>query len=167
MAQATEENNPVTSQVTDKKTESVVALAGHPIHAMMVAFPIAMALAALGSDIFYWWTADPFWARASLWACGVAFWAGIAAGIAGTAELLLVPGIRNRAASWTHAVAAMMLLSILGMNWGLRLDGDETVILPLGLALSGLSVVFVGIAGWHGGKLVFDHGIGLMIANDG
>jgi uncharacterized membrane protein len=166
MVEATGENNPVTSKVAEKGTESLVALAGHPIHAMMVAFPIALTLATLGSDVFYWWTADPFWARAALWACGAAFWLGIAAGIAGTAELLLVPGIRNRAASWTHAIAAMMLLSILGLNWGLRLNADETVILPLGLALSCLSTLFVGIAGWHGGKLVFDHGIGIMISTD-
>jgi uncharacterized membrane protein len=167
MANPVEENNPVTSRVAEKATESIVAVAGHPIHAMMVAFPIALTLTTLGSDLFFWWTGDVFWDRASLWACGAAFWLGIAAGIAGTAELLLVPGIRNRAASWTHAVAAMMLLSILGMNWGLRLHADETAILPLGLALSGLGAVFVGLAGWHGGKLVFHHGIGLMISSDG
>ncbi|QQP87772.1 DUF2231 domain-containing protein [Skermanella sp. TT6] len=167
MANPVEENNPVLSQVAEKGTQSLVAVAGHPIHAMMVAFPIALTMATLGSDVFFWWSGDPFWARASLWACGAAFWLGVAAGLAGTAELLFVPGIRNRAASWTHAVAAMMLLSILGMNWGLRLYADESVILPLGIALSGLSAVFVGIAGWHGGKLVFDHGIGLMISSNG
>ena len=100
-----------------------------------------------------------------MWASGFAFWLGIAASIAGTAELLLVPGIRKRAASWNHAVAAVTMLSIAGMNWGVRLGDAEAVVLPLGLGLSALASVFVGITGWHGGKLVFDHGVGIMVSS--
>ena len=88
----------------------------------------------------------------------------MAASLAGTAELLLVEGIRERAASWTHAIAGVTLVSIAGANWGLRLVDHENV-LPVGLAVSALGTIFVGLAGWHGGKLVFDHGIGLMISN--
>jgi uncharacterized membrane protein len=100
--------------------------------------------------------------RASIWSAGFAFWFGIAAGIAGTAELVLVPGIRGRVGSWTHAIAAMALLAIAGTNWGVRLT-DPDAVLPLGLALSVLAGIFTGLAGWHGGKLVFDHGIGIMV----
>jgi uncharacterized membrane protein len=154
----------ISEEIAEHSTTSVVALAGHPIHAMLVAFPIALVMSTLGSDIFYWWTADPFWARAGLWASGFAFWFGVAASLAGTAELLLVEGIRERAASWTHAIAGVTLVSIAGANWGLRLVDHENV-LPVGLAVSVLGAIFVGLAGWHGGKLVFDHGIGLMISN--
>jgi len=66
-------------------------------------------------------------------------------------------------ASWTHAVAAMMLISVAGLNWGIRL-ADPNVVLPHGLMLSVLASIFTGLAGWHGGKLVFDHGIGLIIS---
>ena len=132
----------------------------------MVTFPIALVISTLGCDVFYWYTADSFWTRAALWASGFAFWLGIGASIAGTAELLLVPGIRGRAASWNHAIAAVTMLSIAGLNWGVRYGGDaETVVLPLGLGLSALASLFVGIAGWHGGKLVFDHGIGIMVSS--
>ena len=34
----------------------------------------------------------------------------------------------------------------------------------LGLLLSVLASVMVGFAGWHGGKLVFDHGIGILVS---
>jgi uncharacterized membrane protein len=146
-------------------TGSVVAVAGHPIHAMMVTFPIALVISTLGCDVFYWWGADPFWPRAALWASGFAFWLGIAASLAGTAELLLVKGIRKRAASWIHAIAAVTLISIAGANWGWRLIDHEAV-LPVGLMLSVLGTIFVGLAGWHGGKLVFDHGVGLMVSTN-
>lgn len=159
----TQGHNPVIEKVADKPVESAVAVAGHPLHAMSVHFPIAFVIATLGCDVFYWWTADLFWLRAGVWAAGFAFAAGVAAGSIGTAELLMVPGIRARVASWTHAVAAMMLISVAGLNWGIRL-ADPNVVLPHGLMLSVLASIFTGLAGWHGGKLVFDHGIGLIIS---
>lgn len=152
------------ADVARHDTSTMVAVAGHPIHAMLVSYPIALTAATLAADVFWWWNGDPFWPRAALWASGVAFWLGLLAAVAGTAELLLVRGIRSRVASWSHAVAAVMLLAIIGANWGLRLAGGPEVVLPLGLGLSLLSFGFVGLAGWHGGKLVFDHGIGTRAA---
>ncbi len=155
---------PVVEHIISHKTESYVALFGHPLHAQTVHFPIALSFAVLGADVFYWYSADPFWLRAGLWAAGFAFVAGVAAGVFGTMELLLVRGIRLRVASWTHAIAAVTLIAILGTNWGVRFtDLDNT--LPHGLMLSILGAVFTGVAGWHGGKLVYDHGIGVMIGS--
>ncbi|MBC9205423.1 DUF2231 domain-containing protein [Roseomonas aerophila] len=152
--------DPIASHPHFHRTESRIAVAGHPIHAMLVAFPIALAMSTLGADALYWWTGDPFWARAALWASGGAFLMGVAAGISGTVELLMVRGIRIRAASWTHFVLAVMLLSILGANWGFRLTGYEQAVLPWGILLSCFAAVFTGMTGWHGGKLVFDYHLG-------
>lgn len=153
-------HDPIAAQSHFHRTESRIAVAGHPIHAMLVTFPIALTMCTLGADGFYWWTGDAFWARASLWASGMAFLFGVVAGLAGTVELLLVPGIRARSASWTHFVLAVMLLSILGANWGYRLGGYEQAVLPWGALLSLLAAGFTGITGWHGGKLVFDYHLG-------
>lgn len=155
--------NPVMEEIAQHSTESAVAVVGHPLHAMMVHFPIALVVATLGTDVFYWYSGDPFWLRTGLWSAGFAFWTGVAASLVGTAELLLVRGIRVRVASWTHAVAAMTLLAVAGTNWGLRLD-DPGAVLPHGLALSLLAAVLAGLAGWHGGKLVFDHGVGIIVS---
>lgn len=141
-------------------TDSKVAIAGHPIHAMLVSFPIAMTMSTLGADGFYWWTGDAFWARAGLWAIGMAFLLGVLAGAAGTVELLMVEGIRKRSASWTHFIIAMTLLAILGANWGLRLNGYVEAVLPHGILLSLLGATLTGFTGWHGGKLVFHHRMG-------
>jgi len=155
--------SPVMLELLRLDTGSAVALVGHPIHVMMVHFPIAFVIATLGVDIFYWWSGDVFWVRVGLWSAGMAFWSGVAASIVGTGELLLVRGIRLLEASWSHAVAAMTLVAIAGANWGLRLYYPESI-LPHGLALSGLASVMAGFAGWHGGKLVFDHGIGILVS---
>ena len=155
--------SPVVLEMLRLDMGSVVALVGHPIHVMMVHFPIAFVIATLGIDILYWWSGDPFWVRVGLWSAGFAFWSGVAASIVGIAEILLVPGIRVLEASWSHAVAAMTLVAIAGANWGERLFNPE-LILPHGLALSALASVMTGFAGWHGGKLVFDHGVGVLVS---
>ncbi len=152
--------DPISSNPSFDDSESKIAVAGHPIHAMLVAFPIGLTACALGADLFYWWTGDIFWARAALWSAGMAFLMGLLAGLSGTIELLAVPGIRARAASWTHFIIAMTLLAVLGANWGYRLYGYEQALLPYGLLLSMLSAAMVAFTGWHGGKLVFDYQLG-------
>ncbi len=152
--------DPISAAPQFHRSESKIAIAGHPIHAMLVAFPIAMSVCTLGADAFYLWTGDAFWARGALWAIGLAFFMGLLAGLSGTVELLLVPGIRARAASWTHFVIAVMLLALLGANWGYRLGGYEQAVLPVGIMMSTLCVAFTGFTGWHGGKLVFDYQLG-------
>jgi uncharacterized membrane protein len=110
----TPSRSPVVLELQRLDVGSVVALVGHPIHVMMVHFPIAFVIATLGVDIFYWWSGDAFWVRVGLWSAGIAFWTGVAASIVGIAELLLVPGIRALEAGWSHAVAAMTLVAIAG-----------------------------------------------------
>src|SRR6202040_4225403 len=155
--------SPVLLELLRLDVGSAVALVGHPIHVMMVHFPIAFVIATLGVDVFYWWSGDAFWVRVGLWSTGMAFWSGVAASVVGTGELLLVRGIRLLEASWSHAVAAMTLVAIVGANWGLRLI-DPGEILTHGLALSALASVITGFAGWHGCKLVFDYGVGVLVS---
>jgi hypothetical protein len=114
--------NPAIRAVADKDIGSAIAVAGHPVHAMLVHFPIALVICTLGIDGLYWVTGDPFWLRVGPVVGGFAFAFGLLASVAGTAELLAVPGIRVRVASWNHAIAAMTLLAVAGANWGLRLN---------------------------------------------
>ena len=152
--------DPIAEQPGFDDTESRIAILGHPLHAMSVAFPVALTFCTFGADALYWWTGDAFWARAAMWAVGAGFLFGMVAGFSGTAELLLVSGIRARAAAWTHFIIAVTLLSLLGANWGYRLYGYETAVLPYGILLSAVCVAVVGFTGWHGGKLVFDYRLG-------
>ena len=152
--------DPITDDPSFQQTQSRVAVWGHPLHAMSVAFPVALTFCAFGADLFYWWSGEERWAWAALWASGTAFLFGLLAGATGTTELLMVPGIRIRAAAWTHFVIAVMLLAILGLNWGWRMTGFQDAVLPWGILMSGFAVIVVSATGWHGGKLVFDYQLG-------
>ena len=144
------------------ETETRVAIAGHPVHAMLVAFPIALCFFTLGADLMYWLTGDVFWPRVATWSAGIAFGMALLAGITGTIELLWVPGIRVRSTSWSHFLLAVMLISILGANWGWRWSDAQAAVLPVGLLTSMLAAFMTGLTGWHGGKLVFDYGFGVQ-----
>ena len=89
--------SPVVLELEQLDKGSAVALVGHPLHVLMVHFPIAFVISTLGVDVFYWWSGDAFWARVGLWSAGMAFWTGLVASIVGTAELLLVPGMIDAA----------------------------------------------------------------------
>lgn len=138
---------------------TLVAFARHPLHPMLVTFPIAFLLGVLGTDLAFWYTGDAFWARVSLWLVGAGAVMGILAGIAGTIELLWVKEIRRRPASWNHFVLAVALLATAVINWIMRLADPVGSILPTGLYLSALGAILVASAGWMGGKLVFEHQI--------
>jgi len=142
-------------------TPTQVAVARHPLHPMLVTFPIAFFMGALATDLAHWQLGDPFWARASTWLLGAGTLMGVLAGAAGTAELLSVSGIRRRAASWSHFVVAVMLLAVEFINWLARIRAPMHTVDAGALYLSGLGAALVVAAGWFGGKLVFEHQVGI------
>lgn len=143
-----------------KSTRSFIAVAGHPLHPMLVAFPIAYVVGTFATDAAYWWTGDPFWARMSVWVIGVGFVMGSLAAIAGMLDFMIVKEIRRHVTSWSHFLAAIMLLALTAANWWLRVPDPELGVLPWGIFLSGVSMVSLTFAGWLGGRLVFEHNIG-------
>ncbi len=146
-------------------TESRIAIADHPIHGMVVNFPITLLMVLVVSDLGWIITGDPFWARLSLWLAGGGAVMGLFAGLIGTLELLLIPGVRRRGTSWNHFIAATTLISVAFTNWFLRLAGPEEMIVPWGVSLSLLGALLVTVAGWLGASLVFDHKIGIVDAD--
>ena len=144
-----------------KHPESSVAVAGHPIQPRLVNFPITFLNTALVTDLVYLWTRNPFWAEVTFWAVFAGVATGLIAALAGTLDFVLTPAIRRFMGSWSHFIAGIMAISIGGANLAWRWDDPVEVVVPWGLTLSILNVVVVGLAGWLGGKLVFDHNIGV------
>lgn len=150
------------TEYRDAGITSSVAIAGHPIHPAIVLFPIAFLVGAAGTDIGYWLTRDPFWARASVWLIGVGFAAGILAAITGFLEFFKVKRVRERSAGWLHmgGNVAVMVLSLI--NLVLRQGNPAEPIVYTGLAISVVVATLLGITGWYGGELSFRHKIGVI-----
>lgn len=146
----------------DAGITSTLSVAGHPIHPIIVIFPVAFLVGAAGTDIGYWLTSDPFWARASLWLIGVGFAAGILAAITGFLDFFKVKRVRDRSAGWLHmgGNVAVMVLSLI--NLVLRQGNPAEPIVFTGLAISVVVATLLGITGWFGGELSFRHKIGVI-----
>ncbi|MDX9875566.1 MAG: DUF2231 domain-containing protein [Spongiibacteraceae bacterium] len=142
---------------------SRVTLFGHPLHPMLVHFPVAALVGLGGSDLAYIWTGDPFWARAGLWLAGVGAAGGWAASSLGVADLILVRRIRRLITGWCHAILAVMMLSLASMNWLLRFDDAERHVLPWGFSLTLFTALLIALTAALGGRLVYEHAVGVDI----
>lgn len=139
---------------------STVTIHRHPLHPMMVVFPIAFLFAALPADVVFLLTADPFWARASFWLLAGGVAAGLAAGAVGTVDLLSMREARTTVSAWSHMASALMLLALAGYNLRIRWNEPVEAVLPWGLVLSAAGALMVVVAAWQGGTLTFRHGFG-------
>lgn len=146
----------------EQTIRSRAALGGHPLHPMMIHFPVAALFGLVASDLGYLLSGDPFWARASLWLAGVGAFGGWLASIAGLVDLFSVRRIRRLVTGWCHAILAVMMLSLASLNWLQRYLAAEQI-LPWGLYLSLLTALLIGLAGWLGGRLVYEHAVGVDV----
>jgi uncharacterized membrane protein len=141
---------------------SRAAIAGHPLHPMMIHFPVAALIALVAADAAYVYGGDPFWARAGVWLSGVGALGGWAASLAGLVDLLTVTRIRRLITAWGHALIAVMMLSLATLNWLLRLGEDPgALVRPWGLGMSLLTAGFIALAAYLGGRLVYEHAVGV------
>ena len=120
----------------------------HPLHGLLLAFPVALFPSALLADITYLNSAEVQWTNFAAWLNAGALFVG------GFALLWsLVDAIRLRRAS--VARRELLLFVLLAAMWGVGLinafqhsrDGWSSVG-PTGLILSIISAVLALVAGW-------------------
>ena len=140
---------------------SKMSIRGHPLHPVLIHFPVAALVGLVATDLAFLFTSDDFWARASLWLAGVGALGGWVSGLAGLVDLVTVSRIRRLVAAWSHAILAVMLLSLATLNWLLRVEAGITQVLPWGLYLSLLTAVLISITGVLGGQLVYEYAVGV------
>lgn len=143
-------------------TTSAIAIFGHPIHPVLVTFPIAFLSGVAGTDLGYWLTQDFFWAKASLWLLGAGVLAGVAAGLTGMVDFVKIPRVRKRWAGWAHMALNIGALGLSMVNVGLRLGNPAGAIVPMGLIVSCTLAVLLMLSGWFGGELTFRHKVGIV-----
>ncbi len=141
---------------------SSVAIFGHPIHPIIVIFPIGFLSLVAGTDLGYWLTRGEFWAWASAWLLGLGLLSGIAAAIVGMFDFVRIPRARNRRAGWAHMLLNIAVLVLTIGNFFLRVLSPEGSILPTGLILSWIVAVLLLASGWYGGELMFRHKVGIV-----
>ena len=130
----------------------------HPIHPMLIPFPIALWIFSFVCDVIYalgW--------GGTVWN-DVAFYS-MAGGIVG-AVIAAVPGYIDyrsisdpnvkRIGRW-HMVINLCIAVLFAINLWLRVGSQPEAALPM--VLSFIGIAMLGVSGWLGGELVYVHGV--------
>lgn len=141
--------------------KSTAEVAGHPIHPMIIPFPIACFVLALLSDLAFWKTSHDFWASASLWLIGIGLIMAALAAVMGLTDLIGDDQIRNLSDAWLHAGGNVIVVLVELYSWYSRFEHGTAAILPTGLILSLIAVLILLFTGWKGWEMVYRHHVGV------
>ena len=141
---------------------SLAAIAGHPLHPMVVPLPIGALTFALASDLAYAATGDRFWARASATLLGAGVVTGALAGALGATDFFGREQVRDKGEAWIHAIGNVAALGLSAVNLARRRGSGGRAVVPVGLALSAVTGGMLLVTGWLGGELSYRHRIGVM-----
>ena len=142
---------------------SPASIGGHPVHPMLIPFPIALWVFSVVADVIYLWRGN------LVWKDYIAFYALLAGIIGGAAAA--VPGLIDwlsltdktvvKLANW-HARLNVIALLVFAGSFYLRTSSGSSLVSDshtIPFALSVLGVILISISGWLGGEMVFKHGV--------
>ncbi|HSH21636.1 MAG TPA: DUF2231 domain-containing protein [Candidatus Caenarcaniphilales bacterium] len=134
--------------------ESRVKLLGHPIHPMLIPFPIGLLATSLIFDILGLLTGNDELSRVAFWMVAAGIVGGLAAIPFGFLDWLHIPrGTRARTVGLIHGVGNVIVVVLMTISLVLRLD-DPSSTPTLALLASIAGVALITATGWLGGELV-------------
>lgn len=142
-------------------TGSVAAIAGHPMHPMVVPLPIGALVLALAADIAYFVTENPFWAEGAKWLLLAVLVTGALAAILGIIDLVSLARARRMIIALAHGGGNAVMLAITLANYLTRPEQAAGEPMIGGFILTVLAVALSMVTGWLGGELSFRDGIGV------
>lgn len=142
-------------------------LLGHPVHPMVVAFPLALLSVATAADVLAWAGAWPAMSRIG-YGCELTGLAGaVIAALTGVPDLIkLAPGSAPQGTAIWHALAAISTASLYGVAFALRGGPSAQGISATALVLELVGAAVLTVTGWLGGHLVFHHRVGVHAADE-
>lgn len=140
---------------------SRMAIQQHPIHPMLVVYPIALLSLLPATDLLYLWRGEAFWAQVSWWLNVAGLATGVVAGVVGMFDMFLIRVVRRHVSAWNHFIVAVMMLAMAAAGIWLRAPDPVAAVWPWGMVQSSATFALVMVAGWLGGTLSFRHGIGV------
>ena len=139
---------------------STAQIGGHPIHPMLIPFPIVCFVGTFVVDLIYLRTGDPGWAEASRWLLGFGLATAVLAAATGLIDFMGDDRIRRLSHALQHMIANVAAVVVEVINLVTRLGNDDAIG-SLGVYLSGAAVLILLFSGWRGGDLVYRHRVGV------
>jgi len=143
--------------------ESRATIAGHPIHPMLIPFPLALWTTAFVVDVVFYFNRHPTLLVISKFLLAAGCIGAVAAAIFGIIDWLAIPkGEVKRVADW-HARLNIIALIVFAASLLLRLGRFSDWVgrrLTIPFLLSLVGVILITISGWLGGELTFRYRVG-------
>ncbi len=147
---------------TSLNPHSTAQVAGHPIHPMLVPFPITFWVSTLVCDIVYMSTGNESWSVAAMWLLGAGVVMAALAAVIGFVDFLGERQIRTLRASWYHMVGNVTAEVIAIVNFYIRYaDGAAGGVQTAGIWLSVVTVLLLLFNGWKGWEMVYRGHVGI------
>jgi uncharacterized membrane protein len=147
--------------MASRNPKTTAQIAGHPIHPMLIPFPIAFLVATFVCDLIFWRTGNPAWSTASLYLLGAALIMAALAAIAGFTDFFGDERIREMSSAWHHMIGNLLAVVLALLNWYWRYTGGDAAVIPTGLILSTVVVLILLYTGWQGWGLVYRGRVGV------
>lgn len=142
--------------------ESKVKLAGHPVHPMLIVFPIGLLATAVIFDIIYLAANNPILATVSFYMIAAGGIGGLLAAIFGFIDWLALPNnSRAKNIGLWHGLGNVVIVGLFAVSWLLRGGNVNFLPDPLALLLSFAGFALALITAWIGGELVYRLGVGV------
>jgi uncharacterized membrane protein len=142
--------------------ESQVQIMGHPVHPMLIVFPLGLLVASLGFDIGYLTTSNSEFAIVSFWMISAGIIGALLSAIFGTVDWLAIPSnTRAKAIGLWHGVGNVIVVLLFIGSWITRYRVPGYLPSDSAVTLSCVGVGLALITGWLGGELVGRLGVGV------
>jgi uncharacterized membrane protein len=141
--------------------ESRAKLLGHPIHPMLIVFPLGLLATAVAFDIVGLSTGDSSWFGISFWMIAAGIIGGLLAAVFGLIDWWAIPsGTRAKAIGLWHGAGNVVVVLLFIVSWFMRRPAPADPSAGA-FTLSFIAVALALVTGWLGGELVDRLGVGV------
>ena len=131
---------------------------GHPIHPMLVVFPIGLWGFSLIADLIHQWgLGDATWSVVAYYTMAGGVVGALLAAIPGLIDLMSIEDGKAKRIGIAHMVVNLLVVALYAVNLFVR--GSKGFDTDAGVALSVAAVGLLSISGWLGGELVYVYGV--------
>jgi uncharacterized membrane protein len=144
---------------------SRAALRTHPLHPAVVPLPIGAFFLAFVADVIHALTKNPLFYDVAEFAIGVGIVTALFAAVLGLIDFFGVNmSAAGRRLATIHMSINLVAVVLYVVSWLLRRNHGalDTARWPLAFGLAVVPFLMLGVSGWLGGKMSYEHKIGVV-----
>jgi len=136
------------------------SIAGHPLHAMLIVFPVGLLVFSLICDLISLASSDrATWATVARYTMAGGFIGALVVAVPGLIDLRSIADAKVKKIAVMHMSLNLLAVVLYAINLWLRFHGSENTGTPLVLSI--VSVLMLSVSGWLGAEMVHVHGVGV------